>query len=95
MINLHIVNSNGYGHIDIKVSENISIEKLKENIEKILNLIIKPKKILETFGSSSLRSPKSSRNSLYYGSFQLNDTQTINDYNIKDGSIIYFSIYKY
>jgi len=86
MCNLHIVSSNGYGNIDIKVSENISIEKLKENIEKIFKT------------SSSSESPLSnysSSNSLYYGSHQLNDEQTLKDYNIKDGSIIYFSMYKY
>jgi uncharacterized ubiquitin-like protein YukD len=60
---------------DIRVSENISIKKLKEKIEEKLRSLSKNTRIL------------------YYGSHCLNDNKTLKDYEIKDGSIIYFSIY--
>jgi len=75
MINIHVTSSYGYGDVDIKVPENISIQKLKDKIKLIFKSIIKKNQIL------------------YYGPYSLNDdTKTIKDYEIKDGSIIYFSI---
>ena len=75
MINIHVTSSYGYGDFDIKVPENISIQKLKDKIKLILKSIIKKNQIL------------------YYGPSKLiDDTKTIKDYEIRDGSIIYFSL---
>jgi uncharacterized ubiquitin-like protein YukD len=75
MINIHVTSSYGYGDFDIKVPENISIQKLKDKIKLTLKSIIKKNQIL------------------YYGPYRLNDdTKTIKDYEIRDGSIIYFSL---
>jgi uncharacterized ubiquitin-like protein YukD len=75
MINIHVTSSYGYGDFDIKVPENISIQKLKDKIKLTLKSIIKKNQ------------------NLYYGPSKLiDDTKTIKDYQIRDGSIIYFSI---
>jgi uncharacterized ubiquitin-like protein YukD len=74
MINIHVMSSHSYGNCDIRVSENISVKKLKDKIEQ------------------KLRSLSKNNRTIYYGSYQLNDDSTLKDYEIRDGSIIYFSI---
>jgi hypothetical protein len=44
MINIHVISSTSYGDIDIIVSENISIKKLKEKINMPKNTLINEKK---------------------------------------------------
>lgn len=73
MINIHVMSSHSYGNCDIRVSENISVKKLKDKIEQ------------------KLRSLSKNNRTIYYGSYQLDDNSTLKDYEIRDGSIIYFS----
>ena len=79
MINIHVISSTSCGDIDIIVSENISIKKLKEKINMPKNTLInETKKIIIK-----------NNQILYYGSHKLNDNKTIKDYEIKDGAIIF------
>lgn len=79
MINIHVISSTSYGDIDIIVSENISIKKLKEKINMPKNTLINEKKKIIIKNNQIL----------YYGSHKLNDNKTIKDYEIKDGAIIF------